>query len=649
MAKKCKHCGYEYGEEDIFCSRCGNKINDDDNQNINLTIENFNIEKTAPKNQKVSFHSQNAKKIFDNSMVQVAIFFIVMLCALCFVMFFVLEKYNNHKEVLQFKNYIHNPSQIPLLKEPSSYKSLSQNLSQVERFLLLYFKNSSDSQEKKEQIFSAYLTELNKMPNILNEKYDNDSIFECAKNVGYRNCCKHLNKLFKNNSLKVFCNKGEIYLYPDYKFIKKHYESYLSNDYKRYILLKAKYNYPVALDLDLIIEPKQLANKIADFEKLYSTVQNEYLKDIIEKEMYYDFRKFIFTPSIYATTTREMKKEFKKAYVDFINKNKNSNFRPLIMSYLDKKIAYSEENFKNDYPYKSFDEDNFMDSFKNSVLEDIFVQLRKNIFTDKNTDLSLAYVYDLRNGKWSKYNPQIQLDSSQYVISEPDENNNVSIYNSAFSPLQELNILKYSKMYLISGGLYLYNNDKLSVSKVTFNGKTFNLYNLNHVDITSLFPGIEVINIDSFPSYNIIIEKDNAQANYIILSRYSQGWSDYSLSPIQGKIGNLALPNMFSVNSNSDVVISFGNSKNNSQEISEQSPAYTFTIRTRGHKETQNPQESYAQYDKQTQMNAQNETEKHTPNIMPKLKEMDEKVELEQELLTVPEQKIEPPTDDNDD
>ena len=204
-------------------------------------------------------------------------------------------------------------------------------------------------------------------------------------------------------------------------------------------------------------------------------------------------------------------------------------------------------------------------------------------------------------------------------------------------------------MYLISGGLYLYNNDKLSVSKVTFNGKTFNLYNLNHVDITSLFPGIEVINIDSFPSYNIIIEKDNAQANYIILSRYSQGWSDYSLSPIQGKIGNLALPNMFSVNSNSDVVISFGSSKNNSQEISEQSPAYTFTIRTRGHKETQNPQESYAQYDKQTQMNAQNETEKYTPNIMPKLKEMDEKVELEQELLTVPEQKIEPPTDDNDD
>ncbi len=649
MKKKCKNCGFEYGEEDIFCSRCGQKIENEETAKINQIAEKFEAEKSTNDEQKIAFHSQNVKKIFDNSMIQVSVFLIVMLCALCFVMFFILDRYNNQKATLQFKNFIQNPSQIPLLKEPSSYKNLSYNLSQVEDFLLLYFKYSSDSQEKKEQIFASYLKELEKMPNILNEKYDSENISECSKKASLAKCCAHLNHLFKNNTVSAFCSHGKVYLYPDYKTIKKKYYGYLSYDFKKYIDLRAKYNYPVSLDLDLIIKPEKLASKIAQYEKLYSSSQNDYVKDVLEKILYFDFRKFIFTPSIYATTTREMKPEFRKAYIGFINKNKNSNFKPLIMSYLDKKIAYSEENFKNDYPYKFFSDENFSDNVKNSVLEDVFVQLRKNIFNDKNTDLPLAFVYDLKNGKWKKYNPQVQLASSEYVLSEPDENNNVSIYNSAFSPLQELNILRYSKLYLIFDNLYVYNRDKLSILKVTFNGKTFNLYNLNHVDVTSLFPGIEVINIDSFPSYNIIIEKDNARANYIVLSRYSQGWCDYVLSAVKGEFSFLALPNMFSVNSNSDVVISFHDSRNTIDKINEHTPSYTFTIRTRGQKNQDTPQDSYAQYDKQTQVDAQNEIENHKPNIMPKLKGMDEKVELEEELLTVPEQKIEPPEDDKDD
>lgn len=634
MTNICSNCGFKYDDDDIFCSRCGQKIVLDKGAQLALSIKQFEKQIESKFKQKTRFNNKNFDSVFG-----LAIFLITMLCALCLILYVILDKHHTHKETLQFNNLIQNPSQIPLLKEYSNYEDLSKNLKKVEDFLLLYLRNSSDNQDKKDKIFAAYLDELEKLPNLLNLKIDD--IMQCKN----RNSCNStINSVLKDTGAIAYQDSDLVYLYPDYKYIANKFQVYLSDDLKKYVNLKAKYNYPISLNLTLSIKPIQLAQRIADFEELHLKTQNEFVKDRSEEALYGYTRRFIFTPEIYATTTQEMRSEFKNAYEYYVKKNKTSNLRPLMMSYLDKKRTYSEENFSNDYPYKTYDKDNFDGNIKKSTFEDVFVQLRKNIFTNKNIDLNLAYVYSAKNGKWKKYNTSLNLESGEYVMSEPDENNNVSIYNNVFSPMQELNILNHTKLYIISDGLYVFNQNKLSISKVTFNGKMFNTYTLNYSDITSLFPGIEVINIDSFQSYNVIIEKENTQANYIILSRYSQGWKEYVLEPVKGNYNVLMLPNMFNVNSNNDVTVLFKANNSTQEGFSEDKPVYKITIRTYGTKE-QSKDEKLIEYDKKTQEEEEQKSS-HTPNMMPKLKSAEENIELEDDgFLNVPEQKIEPPLD----
>ena len=44
-------------------------------------------------------------------------------------MFFILGKHHTQKEILEFKNLIQNPSQIPILKESSNYNDFAKNIS----------------------------------------------------------------------------------------------------------------------------------------------------------------------------------------------------------------------------------------------------------------------------------------------------------------------------------------------------------------------------------------------------------------------------------------------------------------------------------------------------------------------------------------
>ena len=96
---------------------------------------------------------------------------ILVLCILSIITLFALKKHDIQQNELQYKNYVENPSLIPILKEPMTYEGFAQNLTEVEEFLLMYLKKSSDDQTKKSQIFLNYLNQLEKVPNILNEKY----------------------------------------------------------------------------------------------------------------------------------------------------------------------------------------------------------------------------------------------------------------------------------------------------------------------------------------------------------------------------------------------------------------------------------------------------------------------------------------------
>lgn len=657
MKNKCPKCGYEYNDFDVFCARCGNKLeNDEILQNEEIVKEEIiedKIQKEPIQRTKFEFFNSNAPRVY-NGMLYNFITYLVITCLLLIgITYYTVEKQATKRAQLQFKNLMNNPQQIPRLTEPQNFDELSEQFNQTEKFLELYLKYSTDDKEKKEQVFNSFLKEINKLPHLTNENLLTGEN-ECSSIVTVnkaKSCSIKFNKELKNVGIIAYPNRNTIYLYPDYKFIKKTYSKYFSKEIKQYLSLKARYNKPTNVGLDLYIQPKKLANKIYDFEKMYNSNQNTYLKEDLENTLYNDLRSFIFNPSIYATTTQEMTPEFKKAYKYYISTKRTSALVPLFMSYLDKQKGYQEDNFKMDYPYNHHSQ-NFEETVQNATFNDIFAQLRDNILSQRNS-LDFSYIYNIQTNSWRRFDNKYQIQQYEYVVSNPDENNNILIYDNNYTLLQELNIYKYSSLYLINNALYSFNKDKLTISKISFNGRTFSQHILSNSDVTSIFPGVEVINIDSYQNYDILIEKDNQKAGYIILSRYAQGFESYELSSINGSIQNSTLPNMFYVNSAQDCIISFHSRNKNPEETSETTPTYKITIHTKGYfapeKEIAAP--NYVQYDEQTAKEEQKQDEDFKPNIMPKIEKnlKPNTVEKEGDLLTpAPKQKLEPPEGDNE-
>ena len=658
MNNKCPKCGYEFGEFDIFCARCGEKLSinnefKEQNEEIQKKALFLNLKNTMKTSKKkFEFFNSNGKNLYDSLIVNVVICLVVVSFILSVSLYFVNHSHSKRKVELQYQNLVNNPQQIPELKEPKTYSDLAENLSKVEKFLSLYLKYSQDDSEKKEKIFASYLNEMQKISHITSENVVGERLDKCIDINNYSSkvaCSKQINKLYKDIGVKSYLKSDIIYLYPDYKIIDKKYSKFFNSDIQKYLALKSKYFEPVSLGLNLIIKPKKLVDKICEVEKLHISSSDEFIKEETEKLLHDDFKKLIFSPAIYTTTTQEMTKEFKNAFEYFVNSKTKSNLNPLMLSYMDKKRAYNIDNFKKDYPYKIY-EKSFEDNVEDAVLSDIFSQLRKNIFS-KNSKYVFAYIYNLQKNSWVEYRPNSQIEQNQYVMSEPDENNSIAIYSNTFSLLQDLNLPKYSRLYLINGMLVLYNYDKLTISKIAFNGRNFSIKEYSSTDITSLFPGIEVINIDSYSNYNIRLTKDNAKATYIVLSRYSNGYSQYILSPIKGNITTYELPNMFSVSDNSEVIVSFHYKNLNPEITSDNAPTYRFVIRTKATlDDNAYSDDNFALYDEKTEKEEKDLIYK--PNIMPKIiKESEEKeikVINEDDISAPPEKNIQPPKENDD-
>ena len=159
MTIKCQKCGNECYNHDKFCSQCGAKLNTGDISNIKVALEQFetNEKMNFDFKGKASFKSEKVKKIFENALVNVVVFLIALLCAFSFVMFFILDNHQDKNDILRYKNYMENPAVIPMLKEPQNYLELSSNIKEVVDFLKMYLKNTSDNQDKKNQIFASFL------------------------------------------------------------------------------------------------------------------------------------------------------------------------------------------------------------------------------------------------------------------------------------------------------------------------------------------------------------------------------------------------------------------------------------------------------------------------------------------------------------
>ena len=203
MTNKCPNCGFVYGEQDIFCSRCGFKISSVQSVTVH-EIKKFTRENDYKDDVKSSFSGKKVLNFFDNMAFNAVIFMIVVLGVLCVSLSVILNKHDNQRITLQYKNLMQNPAQIPMLKTPATYIELSHNLKEVEDFLTLYLENSTDSQDKKNQIFASYLIQVQKMPNVLNQKFDNSKITECKNAKNSNVCLKILNDKFTNRTVAVY-------------------------------------------------------------------------------------------------------------------------------------------------------------------------------------------------------------------------------------------------------------------------------------------------------------------------------------------------------------------------------------------------------------------------------------------------------------
>ena len=62
MANNCSNCGFEYNDGDLFCSRCGNKLSENDKFDIRTSISKFNLSTKETTN----FN----KNIYNNSIIK---------------------------------------------------------------------------------------------------------------------------------------------------------------------------------------------------------------------------------------------------------------------------------------------------------------------------------------------------------------------------------------------------------------------------------------------------------------------------------------------------------------------------------------------------------------------------------------------------
>ena len=649
MTNKCSNCGFEYGEFDVYCARCGHKI--DKQKDFQSTAQEvydnfinnteFNNETNAKAFEFFSKRKEYQANIFD----AFSVMFIVSI-VLTVLVFMLSNKQTETRQYLQYKNYIAKPSLIPILENSDTIENFSKNISDNEYFLKLYLKYSKDDNEKKEQIFSYYINELSKFKNITNEYLLSEKHPECQKISDInteKKCSSYFNKQLRNTGVKAYSYKNTIFLYPNKKLIAKKYSKLVSPSMKDFLKLEAKYNEPTSYDGILMQKPIKLTNKIGKYEVYYNNQTDLMIKKILERILYNDTKQLLFARNIYATTTQEMQPAFKKSFNNYIRLYKYSPLSSLFLSYLDKQKAYTDENFLKDYPYKIFEE-TFDDNVENTTFKDIFSQLRKNI-ASTTPNAEFAYAYSLSDTKWQKFKQGMELGNNNYIISYPDENNNVTIYNFAYSPIQELNIQSNSSLFINSNQIYIYNYDKLSIAKITFNGKLFNTKTLNLADVTSIFPGINVINIDSTNGYDIYIEKENKNASFIILSRYAQGLKDYELSPLKEEIKTLALSNMFSVDTNEEVVVSFHDKSLPKEETSEQNPTYKIHISTIGQPKSYHKTQKtdFTEEKVQEPVDDYDETEPHKPTIKPKINTLEKDA-----LILPPTKNLEPPVGDDE-
>ena len=79
----------------------------------------------------------------------------------------------------------------------------------------------------------------------------------------------------------------------------------------------------------------------------------------------------------------------------------------------------------------NFQNENFNANINKNTFVDIFAQLRKNIFSNENSNFLPSYIYNVKEGSLNKYNQNHELQNNEFIIKFEDisaQNNEIYEY-----------------------------------------------------------------------------------------------------------------------------------------------------------------------------------------------------------------------------
>ena len=536
----CPICGKEMEDNSKFCQYCGYEfpVKGDD-----IYSQSY-YKKSYVKKQ---MHNLNNKKYsFANSFLRgMVVMFGIMLCFFGFLFvknyyfgdFFSFDK-------MKYQQYVEDPSTIPELTQPETFRGFVSNLRDVQNFLELYLKVSEDDMDTKMETFDKYRKELLKMQNL-----DNTNILD--ENVKYpiprtknefNTIKKQYDKMLSKVGLTIEADESysKYRLCEDARYTYKRFGKYLPSDVNDYLKLRAKHYKSCVYKDELIIKPYDLAQRIGDYEDFYNT----------HKEFRYsdEVKDLLFSYTLVYTFTSDRqnvvfinKKTFQRSDKKFLKTHPSSELKELFSHLMSSANGISESQFDSMYPYE-YEKDLGAIKPEKSDLADIFTLVRKNIIQLKSDD-NFEYMYISSTNTWTKYDPQKPLKKGDIILAKTD--NCYEVYDYKYKKTnQTIQLEENANFFIKNDQLFAYSPKHLQILGLESSYGSFSFRTLSVRAIKKLFPDILIINIDTFGEFSVQIDKPAGPKTYMLISTSGGNYEGYRLS---GQMSLGELSNIFTV------------------------------------------------------------------------------------------------------
>jgi len=549
----CPNCGKQINDNSKFCAYCGHKFEN------NIANEQEVFQHSYYKDSyKKNTEKRPVKK--DTSLGQTFLKGVGAMIVIIIALFGVLLLKNYYSvdmlslDKMKYQQYVEDPSLIPELTQPETLSGLVDNLKDVQNFLALYLKVSDDDMDTKLETFDKYRKEILKLQN-----FDNTNLLQ--ENVQYqiprdekefKAIKKQYDKILSQVGLTIAADESysKYRLEEDSRFTYKKFGKYLTPDVNAYLKLRAD-NYQQCMFKDsLIIKPYKLAERIGKYENFMNANKEfRYIDEVKDLLFSYSF--------VYAFTSDRTdmvyinKKTFVKSDKKFMKKFPNSQLKTLFSHLATSANGISESQFDEMYPYEY---QKTLDALKpeKSDLTDIFTLVRKNIMQLKS-DANYQYMYISATNTWVAYDAAKPLKKGDIILAQSDDGYDVIDYkykktNQTIKPEEN------AKFFIKSGQLLAYSPNHLQISSLDNMYGSFSFKTLSVKAIKKLFPGVLIINIDTFGDTSVQIDKPSGAKTYMLISTSGVNYEGYRLS---GNISFGQLSNIFTVSSDENTQVNW--------------------------------------------------------------------------------------------